>query len=197
MKQIATISIAFGLIGSLIAAPKSAQDESALRQKTIWTAAYNRMVQQNDIWFDDGDFPRIVGNLRTMFRLFPDDYEVATNLGWLLQSMEAHDEALAVYVAYRKANPTDPDASYPEAWFWYQKLAYAKIPPLLEPTLNLDKRPHPNTFRTLAHSYERLSLLVDSRRVWQALLAFSPNDGAAKRNLERVEGKIRKAGNTR
>ena len=166
----------------------AAKQESS-RIRAIWRVAHERLELQNDYWFDAGDFPRTIQALRMMQSLYPNDYENATNLGWLLESTEQWDDALAVYIRYGKENPDDPDAVYPEANFYFMKKAYAKVPPLLEPSL--PRKPHPNSFRILAHSYERLGLLKDSARVWNSYIALAPADGAAKVNLARVERKMK------
>jgi tetratricopeptide (TPR) repeat protein len=172
-----------------LSAMAPAQEPDPRRIEAIWGYANQRLVEQSDVWFDDGEFPRTIQLLRIHHALEPADYEIVTNLGWLLESTEAHDEALATYVGFRKNRPEDPDAAYPEAYFYFSKRAFAKVPPLIEPTLA--GRPHPNSFRILAHSYERLNLLKDSQRVWKMYLELMPDDGAAKVNLQRVERKIR------
>lgn len=159
------------------------------RASEIWERAEVRASRQSDIWFKRGDYLRAIQLLRFRAALFPSDYDINTDLGWMLSNVEAHDEALSVYVRFRQNNPTDADAPFPEANFYFQRRAYAKVPPLLEPTL--PKRPHSNSYRILAHSYERMGLLQDSARVWRALLVRNPNDGAAKSNLERVESKLK------
>lgn len=174
---------------ALIPEPVFAAKQESTRLRAIWQAAHERLEIQNDYWFDAGDFPRTIQTLRMMQSLYPNDYESVTNLGWLLESTEQWDEALAVYIRYGKENPEDPDGPYPEANFYFMKKAYAKVPPLLEPSLT--KKPHPNSYRILAHSYERLGLLKDSARVWNFYIALAPNDGAAKANLARVERKMK------
>jgi tetratricopeptide (TPR) repeat protein len=166
------------------------QSTHELRMNAIWGAVRERVDRQNDKWFDDGDYPRCIQALLIAQPLFPSDYEIATSLGWLLESIQVPDQALAVYSRYRKDNPNDADAAEPEATFYFKRKAYAKVPPLLEPTLNAAKRPHPNSFRILAHAYERLGQLRDSKRIWELYLESAPNDEAAKRNLSRVVGKI-------
>lgn len=162
------------------------------RSDLIWDSAHNRFVDQLDYWWDDGDFPRCVQLLRMMAELTPDDYEIATDLGWMLENVEQMDAALAVYVKFRKDNPDVGDAPFPEANFYYKQRLFAKVPPLLERTLVL--KPHPNSWRILAHSYEKMGMLSDSRRVWTTYLRQYPNDEPAKNNLRRVEGKLGKAG---
>lgn len=181
------------LIAALMAAGTmagSTHPPQKSRMDAIWNSAYNRMVKQHDYWFDAGDFPRIINSLRLMNGVYPEDYETATNLGWLLESTEENDEALVVYMRYSKENPENPDAPYPEGNFYFMKKAYAKVPPIIEPSIK-GKAPHPNSFRILAHSYEKLGLFKDSQRVWQALLALTPNDQAARLNLQRVENKLK------
>ncbi len=168
-----------------------AQQPNQARVDAIWNAAADRINSQNDVWFEDGDFPRVINLCKVMYALYPADYEVATNLGWMLENIEKWDEALAVYIRFRTENAKDPDAAWPEANFYYMKKAYQKVPPILEPTLKMSRKPHPNTFRTLAHAYERMNQLRDSKRIWQAMIQVFPDDAPAKNNLNRVEKKIR------
>jgi pentatricopeptide repeat protein len=108
----------------------------------------------------------------------------------MLENVHSWDEALSVYVTYRSSNPNSPDSAWPEANFYFMKKAFAKIPPVLEPKLKSAQSPHPNTYRTLAHAYEKLGMLKDARRVWQALVKVAPDDRAAQRNLQRLIEKI-------
>jgi tetratricopeptide (TPR) repeat protein len=165
-----------------------------LREDTIWSAAHARFDAQTDRWFSDGDYPRCIQMLRVMHEIWPSDYETTTNLGWMLGNVEQPDEELAVYKAYRSAYPTDPEAAYPEAEFFYMKKQYDKVPPLIDHTLA--KKPHPNSFRILAHSYEKLGKLQDAKRVWEMLIAMYPNEQAietSKMHLRQVEAKIKQA----
>lgn len=181
------------LIG-LAASSAFAQQPNKSRVDAIWNHAVDRLNSQTDIWFDDGDFPRVINLCKVMYALYPADYEVATNLGWMLENIEKWDEALAVYIKYRTENAKDPNAAWPEANFYYMKKAYQKVPPILEPTMKMARKPHPNSFRTLAHAYERMNQLQDSKRVWQAMIQTFPDDAPAKNNLSRVEKKLRGEG---
>lgn len=171
----------------------AAQDDAQKRREAaIWNAVANRVDRQNDLWFKSGDFPRVIQTLRLSVGLFPTDFDYVTSLGWMLENVEMYDQALAVYIRYRLDNPTLPDSPFPEAQFYFRRKIYAKIPPLLEPSLK--DKPHPNSFRILAHSYERMGMLADSARVWKALVDFTPKDDAAKNNLARVEKKMKGGG---
>lgn len=169
------------------ASPKKTKQE---RVSQVLDSLHVRMAKQADAWFEQGDFPKCIQNLRVLRSLFPSDYEIATNLGWMLENVHEWNEALSVYVSYKQGNPQDPDAAWPEANFYFMKKSYAKIPSLLEPALKHASTPHPNTFRTLAHAYDKLGLLKDSKRVWEQMVKTYPNDEAAKVNLKRVSDKI-------
>ncbi len=166
-----------------------AQKNDSKRMEAIWDTVYNRMVDQNNIWFESGDYPRCVGMLHYQHTLWPSDYETATDLGWMLENIDRYDEALAIYVNYRKNYPTQSGAAFPEANFYYQKKLYTKVPPILEPSI-ANKSMSSNGFRLLAHAYERLNMLKDAERTWSLYISLAPSDGAAKRNLERVQKKL-------
>lgn len=188
MKRWVVLSLA--LMSVLVTA--TGQPRKQARQDVIWDVAHNRFVDQLDYWFEDGDFPRCVQLLRIMADLDPDDYDVATDLGWMLENIELDDEALAVYVRFRKDNPKDADAAFPEANYYFNQGLYAKVPSLLEGSLSM--RPHPNSYRILAHAYEKMGQLGDCRRIWSTYLKVNPADETAKANLRRVEGKLSRSG---
>ncbi len=159
------------------------------RTKLIWDSVHSQLETQIDIWFEKGEFPKVVQLLRVQNLCEPSDYEVATNLGWMLENIEQWDEALSVYVRFRKQNPNDPDSAFPEANFYFAKKAYAKVPPLLETSIPMN--PQPNAYRTLAHSYDKMNMYADAKRIWESYLKRFPDDGAAKVNLTKVTNKLR------
>lgn len=161
------------------------------RIEVIQANAYWRMGDQEDRWFDDGDFPRAIQLLRLHLDMFPMDYDVATNLGWLLESTEQASEAVIIYKRFLELNPNDPDGALPLAQYYMLKSReYDKIPPLLEPAIKMTPPPHSNVFRILANAYDRTGKFEDSLRVWEALLKVDPSDETAKRNRDRVKAKI-------
>lgn len=180
------LAAAVGLASMALAGGKQPEADRTAR---IWDIADKRSVMISDLWFKDGEFPKCIQLLKFRAELWPNDYDVYTDLGWMFENIHHWDEALAIYVRYRVQNPNDKEAPYPEAQFYFMKKAYAKVPALLEPTLAA--KPHPDSFRILAHSYERMGLLTDSLRIWKQYLAFKPDDDAAKNNLTRVEAKMK------
>jgi tetratricopeptide (TPR) repeat protein len=187
MKRVLGV-LALAVVASLSFA---GQGQAPSRVDAIWNHAVDRLNTQADEWFEDGDFPRVINLCRVLYAMYPDDFDIATNLGWMLENVEKYDEGLAVYIKFRTENPRDPDAAWPEANFYYMKKAYQKIPPILEPTMKMATRPHPNNYRTLAHAYDRMGMLQDSVRIWKLLVAHYPKDTAAKNNLARVEKKLK------
>lgn len=187
-KLLITTILATSTIISSHAAAVTEQD----RLNVIRNSIQNRFTTQLDFWYEEGDFPRCIELLKLIYKQDPTDFEAATDLGWMLGNVERYDEELATYIGFRKANPKMPDAPFPEANFYFSKKLYSKVIPLLAPSLKL--KPHGNSYRILAHSYERMGLLTDSKKTWNTYLASNPTDETAKANLRRVEGKIATAG---
>ena len=191
------IRISIALAGALLAVSASAQQNpppkatEQQRLDSIWYAATNRISQQADLWYSHGEYLPCIQLLKLETQIFPYDFDSVDVLGWLQESTNDGAGALATYIAFRQKNPGDPDGPYMEAMYYYRKQAYAKVPPLLEPLIKATPPPHPNVYRELAHSYEKMNLLADSKRVWEAYLAVAPNDSSAKTNLDRVEKKLK------
>ncbi len=166
----------------------AAQEPSKQRLDAIWNAVDNRVSQQIDDWFDTGDFPKAIHLLKFQSSYYPHDYDVATNLGWMQENVEEWDAALETYKLYSRNNPNDHDRVLPEGDYLFRRKEYAKIPPLFEPYLKLT--PHPNVYRILAHSYEKMKKYADAKRVWLAYVAAYPKDLAGQSNLRKVEKKL-------
>ena len=162
----------------------------ANREDAIWSFAQSRMDQQMDVWFEAGDYPKVIEVLHFERDMFPSDYEVATNYGWMQENVQNYDGAILAYQRFRRDNPNDPDGALPLAQLYFRQKKYTEVWPLLEPALKRTPPPHGNVWRILAHSYEKTKRLEDSRRVWQEYLKVAPNDAPAKVNLARVEKKI-------
>lgn len=182
------------LVSALIAvgACAVAQAPDPQRMAALWQASDHRMTIQTDAWFKVGDYPRIVEALKYMHEFDPSDYETMTSLGWMLENIDRSDEALALYIDYRTRFPKLEDSEFPEANFYYQRKLYSKVPPLVEPRIAA-KASGPFSIRTLAHAYEKMNLLSDSKRAWLEFLTIKVDDGAAKHNLDRVTKKLQAA----
>lgn len=147
-----------------------------------------RLEQQADHWFGEGDFPRAIQALRMRAALDPKNEEWASDLGWMFENLERRADALQVYIQFRENNPTDPERGYMEAFFYQRQRLFAKIPPLLEPILT--EKSHPNNYRILANAYDKLGQYKNALRIWDALLKLTPDDATAKANRTRVAKKL-------
>ncbi len=170
-----------------LAALSGAQASKA-RVDAIWNIANDRLSSQLDIWFEDGEFPTCIQLLKVQLELYPNDYDVATNLGWMEENIQRWDEAIATYSRYRDENPQDPDAPLALADFYFRQKVYTKIPALLEPAI--PRKPHPNAYRILAHSYEKMKMYTDAKRVWDTYIEVAPSDLTAKVNREKIVKKL-------
>ena len=139
-------------------------------------AMYSRMGVQQDVWFQDGDYPAIIASLKFEVKEWPQDYESVTSLGWMLGNIEHWNEELGVYIDYRDSFPDNPEAAFPLGFFYYMKKSYVLSVNALAPSINLATKPHPDTYRLLAHGYERVGLWNKSVAVWDVYLAMHPDD---------------------
>lgn len=167
----------------------SAWQKPNSRQNQIWNAVDDCLITYADDAFDNGEFTRVVSALRFRLSIHPNDSEVLTDLGWMLENTSRAGEALGLYISYRLKNPEDTDAALPEITYYFRKKAFAKIPPIAEPELM--RSPTPNLYRMLFRSYEMLGLLSDAVRVLDLYLGRFPEDLAAKANRERIAKKMR------
>ncbi|MBL8065779.1 MAG: hypothetical protein JNM34_07960 [Chthonomonadaceae bacterium] len=152
----------------------------------ILIAARDQMSVQNDAWFEDGDFLPVIQNQEAIVRIFPSDEETWSSLIWMYFNVEKSAERWVASRNFATANPDYSDRSYYEAEMFFLARLYAKVPGLIEPSLNLAKRPDANMYRILANSYYKLGYYEDAVRVWDALLKFLPGDGQAKANRDKA-----------
>jgi tetratricopeptide (TPR) repeat protein len=167
--------------------PTKAAKAAPSRMAVILDSISSRMSRQHDIWFDLGEFPKDIQLLRMEAELEPSDYDTWTSLGWMQENILLYPDAEATYQRYRTLNPHDPDRSLPIAEYWFRKRNFTEAIKQIEG--DLGRKVHPNAFRIVANSYDRLKKYPDSIRVWNAYLKRAPNDLSAKANLNRVEKK--------
>lgn len=166
--------------------PTPVLQPDAAVQAQIQEAMLSRLNQERDGWFGEGDYPAVTHNLEYVVRWTPNDYERVTDLGWMYSNMRQFDRELSVYVRFRQNNPEMADAPFPEANFLYRRDAFARVIALLRPTIDMEPKPHPNNYRMLAQSYEKMGLLQEAVKVYDALLAYVPEDATSARNRDRI-----------
>lgn len=158
------------------------------RVDEIWTHATNRLADQLDQTFEDGDFPFVISMLRVSFADEPKNYDVATNLGWMLENVREWRQAEDFYKQFLADNPGNPEAAYPLGFFYYMRKQHVDAIKVLEPTLK--NAVHPNTYRVLAKCYEREKKYSEAIRVWELQIKKWPSDLPAKANIDRVKKKM-------
>ena len=171
---------------------KSEGMASEARLNEIWDHIDNRFITQSDVWFELGEFPSCVALLKVQTGYSPDDYEMMTNLGWMLENIERYGEARAVYLDFETRHPKIGDAMFALGLSYSIKKEYAEVIRVLEPTLV--NNPSPNTYRTLARSYEMLKKPLDAIRIWELELKRFPNELSAIANIKRVKAKMAAGG---
>jgi tetratricopeptide (TPR) repeat protein len=171
---------------------KSEGMASEARLNEIWDHIDNRFIIQSDVWFELGEFPSCVALLKVQTGYSPDDYEMMTNLGWMLENIERYGEARAVYLDFGTRHPKIGDAMFALGLSYSIKKEYAEVIRVLEPTLV--NNPSPNTYRTLARSYEMLKKPLDAIRIWELELKRFPDELSAIANIKRVKAKMAAGG---
>ncbi len=172
------------------AAPMGPPPSEAQRLDEIWSAVNDRIGTQVDIWFNNGEYPKLIQLLEFQQEMTPSNYDTATNLGWMYENIQDYESALAVYLRYRDQNPNEPDNLMPTAEMYFR---IKKFPEVIKYVAPIIDRPHlhANHYRILAQSYERTGKLKDAERILMKYIAIDPEDGQAKVNLARVQRKLK------
>lgn len=163
-------------------------------QLEIEKVIYSRLGVQRDQLFEDGEYPMIVASLEYEAQAYPHDYETVTNLGWMLGNVERYDQELAIYLSYHRSNPENPECAYPLGQFYFLKKNYVDALRILKPSLSLKTKPHANSYRLVAQSYQRLGLWQQSLDTWNLYLKLAPDDEAAIRNRNRAAERVKAGG---
>jgi tetratricopeptide (TPR) repeat protein len=185
---LATQTVPVKNIPNLTASPQASKS----RLDEIWDHVDNRIITQSDVWFELGEFPLCVSLLRVQSGYAPDDFDIVTNLGWMLENIERVDDAREVYLDFGNRHKSDPNAMYSLGFSYYNYKRYDDAIKVLEPTLI--HNPGPNTYRTLAKSYEKKGQPKDAVRIWELELKKFPNEPTAIANIKRVKAKLGSGG---
>lgn len=178
-----------GLVLALAAVPAVAQQETVdqSRINEILGYAEARARAESDVWFDQGDYPRVIQLQKMRFEQRPWDGELASDLTWMLGNIDQEGEALAYAMRYRETNVTDPDHSLPEAQIYWEFRMFARIPRILEEDIAKDWPMHRNVFVLLSNAYARMGFQKDVVRVLDIALKHFPGDEVFLRNRQRAE----------
>lgn len=177
-------SVAAIAIASQGGAPPSSE---LVRLNEIWAHVDNRVVQQLDLMFEDGDFPAATSLLKVQYAYEPNNWDTMTNLGWMLENIDKLGEAREVYKTFIREHPKDANAVFALGYSYFLKREFKETIATLEPSLS--KLPTANSYIILAKAYERLDDWKNALRVWEAQAKRFPS-GSVDANIKRVKAKI-------
>ncbi len=166
---------------------RASQPIESGRLGEIFDAYQDRMTDQIDNDFEEGDFPRIINLLKVQADTNRSGYDTWTDLIWMLGNVELYDEQISTARLFRTYNPANSEAWYPEAEIYFLKRSSLKVIPIMEEALKLPGRHHPNSFRILALSWTRLGFKSEAIRVWETMLKEYPDDERARTQLDRLK----------
>ncbi|MCW5939712.1 MAG: hypothetical protein KF884_00695 [Fimbriimonadaceae bacterium] len=156
----------------------------------VLEAARNQMVEQNDEWYEDGEYLIVIQNLRILCEEDPTDEDRWSDLIWMLGNVEAYADQIAACYRYRDLNPEKLDGSYYLAQFFFMRRAYARVPELMEPVIQTEPPPHPNCFRFLTNSYQRMGYFEEALRVVEAHIKAYPEDQSAQAKRDGIRRQL-------
>lgn len=181
---------ALGLIVALLLGALSFGQEAG-QEAEVLSAMRSRVLAQNDVWFREGEFPKIIRSLEVWTRVLPRDYEAASNLTHMLFSTKRLDEEIAWGLWYARMNPDDPDGTLIVAATYFRMRLYWLVPGVAEAKIAGERKPHQNLYRFLANSYARMGMVRESLRVWEAALVVYPEMPGAVVNRDRMRGLLK------
>ena len=162
------------------------------RLDEIWDHVDNRVITQLDLWYELGEFPECVSLLKVQSAYSPDDYDICTSLGWMLENVDQMNQARDVYRAFSDRHPEVGDAIFALGFSYFNARDYDNAIKCLEPSLA--KNPSPNSYRVLAKAYERKNMPKEAIRIWELELKKYPDEGTAIANIKRVKAKTERGG---
>lgn len=154
------------------------------------SAVLNHVVDQlwarSDYYWHEGDYETTSRINRLVIRLDPQFTECLNTLAWLLrQGLDRPDEARALLHRGMRDNPGHYESFFDLGMLYFDQKEY---PLAVHYFREATQREAPATaYHMLAHAYEKLGRTEDAKQAWRAAIAKFPNDGAARRNLERLE----------
>jgi len=150
-----------------------------------------RATDEADVMFEDGDYPKVIQQMRIRYEIRPWDEKVASELIWMLGNVEYEGERVARAMKFIDDSPEIADRGLPAAQVFWQRQVFARIPGVLEPDIHRDPPPHRTVFTLLTAAYRRMGYDHDVIRVIDVALKHFPGDPALLRNREAAELRIR------
>lgn len=171
---------------------KSAQSGPALVD-AIFDGFVDDLWKQTDVYWHEGDYPRIIALDRIIVQADPHFAECYATGGWLMESLGRKSDAEAFY-QQGVANNRDVSYTYYNlGCFYYNTLKdYAASAEVFRQDAKVADT-QANDYKMLAHSYERLGRLKEALATWQAVKKRWPDAPAIEPNMNRVKAKLASA----
>jgi len=163
----------------------------------ILSSVVDDLWKQNDKYWHQGDYPRIVDLDRVIVKIDPGFQECYSTGAWLMDSMGRRSDAEAFYQLAVQNNSGfcgpyydlgmfyfNTLKDYPTAAVVFQRGAATKASGAGE-----DKNKM-LTSKMLAHAYERSGDFAAALKTWQTVKKRWPNAPAVDSNLRRVQAKV-------
>jgi len=159
---------------------------------TVTSDTVDQLWAQTDVYWHQGDYPRIIALDKLIVQLDPHFMEPYSIGGWLMESMGNYADAEAFYRLGVANNPKDSYLYYQLAAFYFNtQKDYQSAANIMQVGVTM-KGNDVNDWRMYAHALEKSKHIDDAIATWQAIIKRFPNAAAADINLARLQ-KIKKA----
>jgi tetratricopeptide (TPR) repeat protein len=161
------------------------QAASAVQIAGIIEKTTDKLWDQTDAYWHEGDYNRIVDLCRIVAEADPDFTESYANAAWLLWSMGdmlAADMFLEYGISRSK---NKGELLFDFGHHLYNTKRYAQAEPYLARAITYPRASY-SAYSSLGHTYRQLGKFDKSIAVWKQAVKKFPNMGAAKTNLDRV-----------
>ncbi len=185
----------FSLVILAVALPASAAPPSAppsqsqIQVDGITARVVDKLWNQTDNYWHDGDYPRIVALDRVITEADPQFLEAYSNGGWLMDSLGRTGDAEAYYKLGTANNPHSAYAYWNLGFFYfnttkdYAKAAHAFEMDTRQPDADL------NDWKMRGHAQEKAGQWDQAVATWRTIKAKWPNGLAVDRLLREAQEK--------
>lgn len=175
------------------ASPGSSQTEQQIQVDGIVGSVVDKLWRQNDIYWHDGDYPRIVALDRVITEADPQFLEAYATGGWLMDSLGRTKDAGAYYRLGTLNNPHAAYAYWNLGFFYfntthdYAEAARAFAQDTAQTDADL------NDWKMLAHSQEHAGQWDAAVETWHKIKTRWPKGMSVDRLLHEAEEKRQQA----
>ena len=172
-----------GLWSCALAQPRVADESPAESQEPVGVV-WERLWEESDEHFHQGEFERCVEIMRQIVEIAPDDYEAYSVGSWLMENDFRDAEAEAFLRKGLDNNPDAYDMYFYLGYFLYMHERYSEAAELLETAASFDC---PFFVRhVLAHAYELAGRTSDSLQIWLEMESIEPESGVPGLQIDRI-----------